>query len=250
MSKIATHRNRRVSTDNMSFGAKVKDYVRSIGTALIFALLIRQFIIQAFHIPTGSMEKTLLVGDFLFVNKFWYGAKTPERIRIPFINKTLIDGPLPVLKLPAISQPKQGDIIVFEFPVDRNQDYIKRCVAVAGDIVEMREGKLFVNDKMYEENLNHPDADTEWYTGDTHRIPHTNHEMHNANRRGNKTFGPFKVPDGKIFMMGDNRYNSADSRYWGPLDVDLVKGKALFIYWSWDKDKFRPRLSRIGDLIK
>lgn len=250
MGKITKHRNRRIKSDKVSFATKFKDSAKSIGLALLFALLIRQFIIQAFHIPTGSMEKTLLVGDFLFVNKFWYGAKTPERIRIPFINKTLVEGPLPVLKLPAISEPKQGDIIVFEFPLDRNQDYIKRCVAVAGDTVEIKDGFLYVNDKMYEENLCHPDEDNKWYTGEEHQKPHANHEMYNINRKHNKTFGPYLVPEGKIFMIGDNRYNSADSRYWGPLDIELIKGKALFIYWSWDAEKFRPRLNRIGDLIK
>ncbi len=297
------------------------DYVKPIGTAILIALLIRQFVIQAFRIPTGSMERTLLIGDFLFVNKFLYGAKTPARIRIPLVNWTLIDG-LPVLKLPAIRQPRQGDIIVFEYPLDRDLDYIKRCVAVAGDRVEVREGKLYVNDRMYEDDLGHPDRDTALRTAGARIAPHTNHDPSRAAQGLNRQYGlaealasrsmtprrfvattaatlaadvgldaatvqphleplrqhvsgeitltapemrphvdallaharasgaPLVVPEGCIFMMGDNRYNSADSRYWGPLDIELIRGKALFIYWSWNKEKKLPRLNRMGDLIR
>jgi len=297
------------------------EYVKPIGTAILIALLIRQFVIQAFRIPTGSMERTLLIGDFLFVNKFLYGAKTPSRIRIPLVNWTLVDG-LPVLQLPAIRPPRQGDIIVFEYPLDENLDYIKRCVAVAGDRVEMREGKLYVNDRMYEDDLGHPERDTALHAAGARVAPHTNHDPASASRELNREYrlshalsvrsltprrfveaveaalaadvgldprtvsphleplrrhvdgeetltslqmrphvdalraharetrAPLVVPEGCIFMMGDNRYNSADSRYWGPLDVDRIRGKALFIYWSWNKEKTLPRLNRIGDLIR
>jgi signal peptidase I len=232
---------------------KVLDYVRSIGLALLLALVIRQFIIQAFRIPTGSMERTLLVGDFLFVNKFLYGAKTPERIR--FLGATLVKG-LPVLKLPALRQPRQGDIIVFQFPEDLDLDYIKRCVAVAGDTVEVRDGVLYVNGEIYESNFAERDGDhscvPDWQDPEGCPKPRTYHDparLRFSSDR-NRNFGPVVVPEGKIFMMGDNRFNSLDSRYWGPLDVDLVKGKALFIYWSWDKTRMRPRLERLGDLIR
>ncbi len=297
------------------------DYVKPIGTAILIALLIRQFVIQAFRIPTGSMERTLLVGDFLFVNKFLYGAKTPSRLRVPLVNWTLIDG-LPVLKLPAIRQPRQGDIIVFEYPLDEDLDYIKRCVAVAGDRVEVRDGKLYVNDREYEDDLVHPAADTSLRGADTRVKPHTNRDPANLAKPLNRAYRldhalrirgitargfaaaveaalaadvgldaavaephlapirrhvdgeivlnslqmrqhldalrvharetavPFVVPEGQIFMMGDNRFNSQDSRYWGPLDVDLIRGKALFIYWSWDKERNLPRVNRMGDLIR
>jgi len=298
-----------------------RDNIKPIGTAIIAALLIRQFVVQAFRIPTGSMEQTLLVGDFLFVNKFLYGAKTPDRLRIPFVNVTLVEG-LPVLKLPAIRDPHQGDIIVFEYPLDRNQDYIKRCVGVSGDRIEMREGLVYVNGREYEDDLVHPDLDTAKAGQSGRTRPHTNHDHRKAGQQLNRSYGlaealsirsmtpelflssveaaltadvgldngilephldalrgsvsgstplamselrphllqirdhalvvdaPYVVPDGFIFMMGDNRYNSADSRFWGPLDKELVRGKALFIYWSWDRERTLPRFGRLLDLIR
>lgn len=298
-----------------------RDNIRPILTAILFALLIRQFLIQAFRIPTGSMERTLLIGDFLFVNKFLYGAKTPERLRVPLVNWTLVDG-LPVLKFPALRDPRQGDIIVFEYPEDRNQDYIKRCVAVAGDTVEMIDGLVYVNGEVYEDALDHPELDNAPARDGARVPPHTEHDGRKAGQRMNRDYrladalniramtpelflatveaalaagvgldaevlapdlaalrgvvdgsaplpmsrlrghlirirdqaqavsAPYVVPDGFLFMMGDNRYNSADSRFWGPLDKELVRGKAIFIYWSWDRESMRPRLSRLGDLIR
>jgi signal peptidase I len=234
------------------------EYTRAIGLAVLMALVLRQFVLQAFRIPTGSMEKTLLVGDFLFVNKFLYGAKTPDRIRI--LGKTLIDG-LPVLKLPALRQPRQGDIIVFQYPSDPNVDYIKRCVAVAGDTVQVKDGLLYVNGRIYESNFAERNGDhscvPDWREPDKCPRPHAYHDPTTRERELNQRFPPrnharpyYVVPEGHLFMMGDNRDRSADSRYWGPLPVDLVKGKAMFIYWSWDKNKMRPRVGRIGDLIR
>jgi signal peptidase I len=233
----------------------VWEYVKSIGSALLIALCIRQFVFQGFHIPTGSMERTLLVGDVLFANKFLYGARTPARIRIPLLNWTIVDN-LPVLKLPAIREPRQGDIIVFEYPQDRNLDYIKRCVAVAGDVVEVREGILHVNGEVYESALNRRDADhscvPDWREAGECPEPHTYHDPDPRKRALplNQQWGPYTVPPGHIFMMGDNRFNSLDSRAWGPLDTDLIKGKATVLYWSWDKDRMLPRLGRIGRLVR
>jgi signal peptidase I len=241
-----------------SFKATVIEYTKAIGTALVIALLLRQFIFQAFRIPTGSMLETLQIGDFLFVNKFLYGAKTPERIRLG--SATLFKD-LPVLKLPAIREPRQGDIIVFEFPRDRNLDYIQRCVAVAGDTVAVREGVLYVNSEIYESNFADLDGDhscvPSWTNPDECPEPRTKHDQASyvSNRRNHfwpwdKSLEPYVVPEGHIFMMGDNRYNSMDSRYWGPLDVSLIKGKAMFIYWSWNGEKHLPRINRMGDLIR
>ncbi len=309
------------------FKQTVWEYFKAIVWALAIALLIKQFLFQAFRIPTGSMKNTLLVGDFLFVDKFLYGAKTPERIRI--FHWTLVDG-LPVLKLPALRQPRQGDIIVFEYPKDRDLDYIKRCVAVAGDRVAVRDGVTYVNGEIYESNFGDRDGDhscvPDWRDPDVCPNPRTLHdpvayrqgmrqpnlkETYNlalglAEMRGhdNATFvataaaavragvldtaavrphlaalqqslakhdlpagavvqhqdaiiqesvrhdAPFVVPNGHLFMMGDNRFNSQDSRYWGPLSLKLIKGKAEILYWSWDKDSLRPRLGRLFHLIK
>jgi signal peptidase I len=250
--KVKAHDKKQTVTHRRSWRV-VLEYARAIGLAVLLALVIRQLIVQAFRIPTGSMERTLLVGDFLFVNKFIYGAKTPDRIRV--FGHTLVDG-LPVLKLPALRQPRQGDIIVFEYPQDRNLDYIKRCVAVAGDTVQVRDGLVYVNGQRYESNFGDRSGDhscvQDWRSPDACPRPRAYHDMA-AFQRGaqlNRTFGPYVVPQGRVFMMGDNRYNSADSRYWGALPVDLIKGKAIFIYWSWDKTKMRPRFSRIGDIIR
>lgn len=234
------------------------EYTKAIGTALIIAMVLRQFLFQAFRIPTGSMLETLQIGDYLFVNKFLYGAKTPDRIRL--LNWTIIQD-LPVLKLPAIREPRQGDIIVFEYPRDRNLDYIKRCVAVEGDTVAVRDGILYVNGEIYESNFAERDGDhsciPNWTDPDNCPAPHTKHDQASyvANARNHEwpwpgMPDPYVVPEGHIFMMGDNRYNSMDSRYWGPLDKNLLRGKAMFLYWSWDGERHLPRLSRIGDLIR
>lgn len=238
--------------------AVIVEYARAIGTALLIALLLRQFLFQAFRIPTGSMLDTLLIGDFLFVNKFVYGAKTPERIRIG--KATLVQG-LPVLKFPALREPRQGDIIVFEYPQDRNLDYIKRCVAVAGDTVAVKEGVLYVNGEVYESNFADRTGDhscvPNWTDPESCPAPRTKHDQASYVRNPRNRSWPWEgmpdphvVPPGHIFMMGDNRYNSLDSRYWGDLDVDLIKGKAVFIYWSWDGQRHLPRFNRIGDLIR
>jgi len=236
----------------------VREYAKSIAIALIIAMFLRQFIFQAFRIPTGSMLETLQIGDHLFVNKFLYGAKSPERIRI--FKWTLIEG-LPVLQLPAIRSPRQGDIIVFEFPNDRNLDYIKRCVAVAGDTVRVADGVLQVNGEVYESNFGDRDGDHScvpiWANPEACPEPRANKDrgaylkhINNHTWPNGVWADPYVVPEGHIFMMGDNRYRSADSRFWGPLDVNLIKGKAMFLYWSWNGEKHLPRLNRMGDIIR
>ena len=192
--------------------SKSREYIEAILIAVVMALIFRQFIIQAFRIPSGSMEKTLLVGDFLFVNKFLYGAK------MPWVDQ----------RLPAIRQPKRGDIIVFTAPSD-GRDFIKRCVAVAGDTLELRGTELYVNGELQNE-------------------PYAQYIRTGANR---SVFGPIVVPEGNLFMMGDNRDNSQDSRFWGFLPLHMVKGKAMFIYFSVE-DWLPPniRFSRIGDILR
>ena len=186
----------------------VREYSEIILMAVFLAFFVRTVFIQAFKIPSESMEDTLLVGDFLFANKFVYGAK------IPFITT----------KLPAVRDPRPGDIIIFKYPGDQRTDYIKRCVAVEGQTVELKGTDLYVEGELRGEDY------LKYFHG--------------------STFGPYTVPRGHIFVMGDNRDNSADSRVWGPLNKDLILGKAMFIYFSWNGRDNAIRFSRIGNIIR
>ncbi len=190
----------------------LRDTIESLIVAFLIFLAIRTFAFQAFKIPSGSMENTLLPGDFLFIDKFAYGA------RLPLTN----------FRLPGFTHPKVGDIIVFQYPGDHSIDYIKRCVAVAGDVVQVKNKDLYVN-------------------GVERHEPFVVHLADGPTSGDN--FGPYKVPPGDLFMMGDNRDNSADSRFWGPLDTHLIRGKAWFTYFSWDPDKHLPRPMRMFRLI-
>lgn len=190
----------------------VREYTEIIVLAVALALFVRTFFVQAFRIPSESMEDTLLVGDFLFANKFLYGPRIP-----------LIDA-----RLPGIRDPRPGDIVIFKYPGNEKTDYIKRCVAVAGQTVELKGDHLYVDGELQDEDY------TKYVFGGEAR----------------RAFGPYTVPEGHIFMMGDNRDNSADSRAWGPLDLDLVLGKAMFIYFSWNPNSNSIRFSRIGDIIR
>ena len=188
-----------------------KEWTKSIIFALILALATRATVVQAFRIPSGSMEDTLLIGDFLLVNKFIYGAK------IPFTN----------IRLPEIRKPKRGDIIVFRHPTE-GKDFIKRCIGVPGDTIEIRNDVVYVNgeplDEPYKTIKGAPNVSS--------------------------NFGPIVVPEGHLFVLGDNRRNSFDSRAWGPLDMRYVKGKAMVIYFSWDKRRHIPRFKRFGKIIR
>ena len=192
--------------------SKLREYVEIVVTAVVLALIVRALIVQSYHIPSESMENTLLKGDFLFANKFLYGAK------VPFVD----------LRLPKIRDPKPGDIVIFKFPGDRKTDYIKRCVAIEGQTVELKGTHLFIN------GVEKPESYAKYLDGDIPR----------------RDFGPYVVPPGHILCFGDNRDNSYDSRYWGPLDKKLLRGKALFLYFSLDYKKHWVRFARIGDLIR
>jgi len=190
--------------------SKLREYVEIVGTALALALVVRALIIQSYHIPSGSMKDTLLIGDFLFANKFIYGAK------VPFTDWSL----------PKVRDPKPGDIVIFKSPEDRKTDLIKRCVAVEGQTVVLRGMRLFID-------------------GVEQRERYVKYE-----RGGERDFGPVVVPPGHVLVLGDNRDNSYDSRFWGPLDKRLLRGKALFLYLSLDYERHRIRFTRIGDLIR
>jgi len=203
----------------------IRENIEAIVIALLLALFIRTFIIQAFKIPSGSMLPTLLIGDHLLVNKFIYG------IKMPFTGTTLIP----------INNPKPNDIVVFEYPKDPELDYIKRVIAVAGDIVEIRDKHIFINGKPFD---------------DRHGV-FRDPTIHPAALDPRDNFGPVTVPANKIFAMGDNRDNSFDGRFWGFVDLKAIRGKAWAIYWSWDVqtplfslERLRSiRWSRIGDSV-
>ena len=195
----------------------VREYVESFGVALIMALIIKCSVVEAYKIPSGSMEDTLLVGDFLLANKFIYGSKIPL---LPF-------------HLPALREPKPGDIVIFKYPQNQKVNYIKRCVATEGQIVEIKNKVLYVDGKIF------PDPSHAKYTDISNRAP---------GRDPRDNFGPYRVPKGHLFMMGDNRDNSADSRYWGPLPRELVLGEAMLIHWSWAPDPNAPIISAVDPL--
>jgi signal peptidase I len=213
------------------------DYFEPFAVALLAALVLRALVIQAFRIPTGSMKDTLLVGDFLLVNKFVYGAATPDRI--PFT-----DIHLPSVQFPALRQPKRGDIIVFKYPLDEKLDYIKRCIGVPGDTIEIRDGKVYINSKVEGEmRFLFKDFDSSEghyinYTRVTISTGASYTTRHYADMSPRmRDYGPVVVPAGHLFMMGDNRDNSQDSRYWGFMPMKNIRGQALVIYWSWEKNE-------------
>lgn len=203
------------ATEAKKSKSAVREYAEAIGMALFLALFIRTFIIQAFKIPSGSMIPTLQVGDHILVNKLSYGS------RMPFLEKYLVH----------FGEPESGDVIVFVFPEDRSKDFIKRVVGVGGDLVEIRGKKVYINNHV----LDDPHA---YFEGDLEK---------KLQVRGD--FGPVRVPEGQLFVMGDNRDRSYDSRFWGFVNVQDVKGKALVIYWSWDGTDRWVRWERLGSLI-
>jgi signal peptidase I len=203
----------------------LREYAEAIIIALLLALFIRTFIVQAFKIPSGSMLPTLKIGDHLLVNKFIYGVK------MPFTGEVIVP----------YKKPQPNDIIVFKFPQNPKLDYIKRVIGVPGDTIMSRDKVLYVNGRQFNDNY----------------AVHMSNTVINASAGPRDNFGPITVPEGKVFVMGDNRDNSYDSRFWGFVDNNAILGKALIIYWSWDVtepllslDRLTSvRWSRIGDVI-
>ena len=196
----------------------IREYAEALAIAVLLALFIRTFIIQAFKIPSGSMKSTLLIGDHLLVNKFTYG------IKIPFIDKFLIQ----------FKKPEKGDVVVFKWPEDESKDFIKRVIGVAGDTIEIKDDQLYVNHKKVKTILVGKYSDEEMSNADVYEeiIGNKKHKILHK-REKHENFGPVTVPKDSIFVMGDNRDNSQDSRYWGFVKLEKIKGKALIIYWSW-----------------
>lgn len=234
----------------------MKEWVKSLGLAFVLFLVIRTFLVQAFKIPTGSMESTLLVGDFLLVNKLAYGATTPRKL--PFLSVEL-----PNFRLPGYDTPKRGDIVVFEYPLDHSLDFVKRCVATGGDTVEMRDKILYINN-IYQDEPYVQHIDPNVYRTSSNRWPDsgkfgwqyqhlTEESKDKFQERYQPTrdnFGPVVVPEDKCFCLGDNRDASSDSRFWGFVDGSLIKGRPIILYFSWDHSHWLPRFSRIGHIIQ
>jgi signal peptidase I len=182
--------------------------VKSVLIAVVLAVIIKTSVVEAYKIPSASMEDTLLTGDFLIANKFVYGA------RIPLVN----------WRLPAFSMPEPGEVVIFKWPGDKTTNYIKRCVATAGQTIEIKDNVLYIDGKEFP---NPPESKfTQSPAGYVQR-----------------NYGPSIVPADCYFMMGDNRNNSYDSRYWGPVHESLILGEAMFIHWSWEPDEQSPEVS-------
>jgi len=230
--------------------SKLREYIEAILIAVLLALVVRTFVVQAFKIPSGSMIPSLLIGDHILVNKFIYGIKMPFKE-----NRFLILRP-----------PRRGDIIVFSFPGNREKeecktiskniavrisgavnnkniaylfhdecrDFIKRLIGVGGDTIEIRNKTVYVN-------------------GIPLKEPYIIHTDKNREIEDRDRFGPVTVPYGKFFVMGDNRDQSYDSRFWGFVDINEIKGKAFIIYWSWNNEGnilTKVRWSRLGGLTR
>jgi len=202
----------------------LREYFESIVIAVILALFIRTFVVQAFKIPTGSMEENLLIGDHLLVNKFVFGptASALERILLP-------TGTI-----------RRDDVIVFKYPEEPDRDFIKRVIGLPGETVELRDKQVYINgrklDEPYVHFLQPPDGQSELQ------------EVTSFDVRRN--YGPVTVPVNQYFVMGDNRDNSQDSRYWGFLPRELVKGKALVIYWSYEAERSDYQESGAGATLR
>jgi signal peptidase I len=201
----------------------VREYFESIAIAVILALFVRTFVVQAFKIPTGSMENNLLIGDHLIVNKFIFGP----------------DGGFDRAVLP-MRDMRRGDIVVFKYPEDPERDFIKRVIGLPGETLEVKDKRVYINGKRLEEPFVHylepPRAASEY------------HEVTSFDLR--ERYGPVKIPADKYFVMGDNRDNSQDSRYWGFLPREYVKGRALMIYWSYESETEDYQQTGLGSTVK
>lgn len=192
-----------------------REYLEALLIAVIFATFARTYAVQAFKIPSGSMEQNLLIGDHILVNKFIYGPTA-----VPGAESTL----LPVREV------RRGDIVVFKFPEDPYRDFIKRCVGLPGDTIEIKDKELFLNGGQVD------DSSYTWHV-DPFVVPRSPFLQNNRTR---DNFGPYTVPNGHYFCMGDNRDNSNDSRVWGAVPREYVKGRAFMVYWSFDAQGPEP----------
>ncbi|MDH5526852.1 MAG: signal peptidase I [Nitrospirota bacterium] len=196
--------------------SRVREYAEAIAIAVVLALVIRTYVVQAYKIPSGSMLETLQIGDHLLVNKFLYGT------RLPFSDKRILP----------LRQPVRGDIIVFAYPEDESKDFIKRIIGLPGDTIEVVDKQVYIN-------------------GDPYTVPQEQHLDRGtipAELQPRDFMAPVTVPPDSYFVMGDNRDHSLDSRFWGFVEMRQIHGKAVIIYWSWGDNW--PRFGRLGNLIR
>jgi signal peptidase I len=203
-----------------------REYLESVVVAVILALFIRTFAVQAFKIPTGSMIPNLLIGDHLLVNKLVYSPSLGP------VEDTLLGK----------KQIRRGHVVVFKFPEDPSRDFIKRVIGLPGEKVEIRDKKVYVDDQPLEESAYAHFIDAP--------LRHDDPEYGFRGEGQRDNWGPEVVPAGQLFVMGDNRDNSRDSRYWGYLPIDQVKGRALLIYWSLDANKEEYQRTSFGEWLK
>jgi signal peptidase I len=222
-----------------------KEWIEPFLIAAVVALFIRQFIVEAFKIPSGSMIPTLKIGDHLLVNKFIYGP------RIPFTDTRIF----------TIKTPQRGEIIVFKYPENEDKNFIKRVVGLPGDKIEVRSGVLYIdNQPVSTAERGAYDGRDQGGAGGAPYFPKprlleeqlgaVKHNILYLRDQTGYNFGPVLVPNDSVFVMGDNRDNSQDSRVWGFVRNDKILGKALIIYWSWDGGGRWLRWERIGNLIR
>jgi signal peptidase I len=237
-----------ITDKHLGFARKstFREYTDSIGVAVIVALLLRAFVVEAFKIPSGSMIPTLAIGDHIFVNKFIYG------LRIPFTTTRFFEW----------RKPQRGEVIVFIYPVDPSKDFIKRVIAVEGDTIEVRNDIVYVNGKEVPHHeipgdylyWDYDETVDRWSQKRARRVEetwggNTYITLHSPIGRGARDLPETAVPPGHLYVLGDNRDNSQDSRFWGPLPMENVKGKALIVWWSWGEPE-GLRWRRIGHLVE
>lgn len=211
--------------------SEAREWIEAFIIAVALALFLRTFLVQAYKIPSGSMEPTLLIGDHIMVDKLRYGLRLPDS----FFGFTPFAGEIPYGHyLFRLERVHRGDVVVFVFPLDPTKDFIKRVIGIGGDTVAVKDGVVFLNGKKM------PD-------------PHAHLEIPAQDRSPSSPrdyFGPVTVPKGEFFMMGDNRDRSWDSRFWGFVKFNEIEGRAMFIYWSWNADSFHVRWKRMGMVIR
>jgi signal peptidase I len=195
-----------------------REYAEAIVIALLLALFIRTFVVQAFKIPSGSMIQTLLVGDHILVNKFIFGPRVDVGAWVNF-------------RLFPLKRPERGDIIVFLEPQEREKDFIKRVIGLPGETIQIVRRQVLIDGAPLDESA---------------YVYYDNPRAH----RVLDDFGPLRIPEDSYFVMGDNRENSADSRVWGPVPFSLVKGDAFLIYWSWNGSERKVRWNRITNVVR